>query len=771
MLSLGSPTFVRFEKRFDTNLLAGFIILRREIKPPATAAFKRIKIRMITKSKRRSRFAAAFFVIVLAGMTVPFGAFADGNIFRDPAKFSDWSVVGPNGGDVRSIAIDPRDKNRLYISTLDGQIHTSADGGKSWMLLVSLDEPQLVLDQLFVDSRDSKIIYTSGHRGKLPGGFFKSTDGGLTWKKAKDLKGEAIHAMTQAKDDPNMLFVGTSNGVFVSKDSGDDWEKISSSTMPVNLNSMAIDPRRSTTIYAGTNWRPYKSTDSGKSWRLIKAGMIDDSDVFAVTIDPRNAEHIIASACSGIYESFNGGEKWAKIQGIPSQSRRTRDIVQHPSIPGTVYAATTEGFWLTTNGGKSWALTTQRNLEINSIAVHPEEPNRVFIATNNYGVMVSNDGGRNFAQTNDNFTSRFTYSVTPDVSQADRLYATTHNTASSGGFFFTSSDGGKNWVQAKGLDINRVSPFAVLQDRVDPNRIFLGSNLGIFRSLDRGTSWTLLAPPKPKSVKKAPAKARAKAVATTKAPANLKPGEVKATEPAGPKTVTAFTEKVKVLAFTEDEKNGIFAGTDNGLYRSYDIDKGWEKIPFGEGVNENVFVVYTSPLVPGTIWVGTPTGVIVSKDDGLTWSKVDGLPEGVLVSSITSDPKRPNYLYVGTTQSIYLSRDGGRTWNRTRGTLPLGNFVKILIDPNNTDEIFAASALEADGGVFYSDDAGKKWKRVDSKDMKVPSRRVWTMAFDPNDPKTIFAGSHSSGVYRIHRRQESADVKPVVAKPISADGN
>ena len=721
--------------------------------------------------KETSRLIAFALVLTLCTFVLsPLHAFADGNIFRDPANFTQWEVVGPNGGDVRTVAIDPRDKDRLYISTMDGQIHTSADAGKTWMLLTSLNEPQLVLDQLFVDSRDSKVIYTSGHRGKLAGGFFKSVDGGLTWKESKDLKKEAIHSMTQAKDDPNILFVGTTNGVWVSKNSGDDWEKISSDTMPINVNSMAVDPRRNSTIYAGTWWRPYKSTDSGKSWRLIKSGMIDDSDVFAVTINPRNAEHIIASACSGIYESFNGGEKWAKIQGIPAQSRRTRDIVQHPSVPGTVYAATTEGFWMTTNGGKSWAITTQRSLEINSIAVHPDEPNRVYIATNNYGVMVSTDGGKNFTQTNDNFTSRFTYSVTPDIAQANRLYATTHNTASSGGFFFTSMDGGRTWTQAKGLDINRVSPFAVLQDRVDPNRMFLGTNVGVFRSLDRGMSWTLLTPPKPKPVKK-PVRARGKVAAKAKPVAKPKAEAEKAVEE-GPKIIPAFTEKVKVLAFTEDDKNGIFAGTDTGLYRTYDIEKGWEKLPFGEGLNENVFVVHASPLVPGTIWVGTATsGVIVSTDDGKTWSKVQGLPEGIPISSITSDPKRPNNIYVGTTQSIYLSRDGGRSFTRTRGTLPLGNYVSILIDPNNTDEIFAASALESDGGIFYSDDAGVKWRRVDSKEMKVPSRRVWAMAFDPADPKTIFAGSHSSGVYRIERRQEVAADESKTAKPAAIDGN
>jgi photosystem II stability/assembly factor-like uncharacterized protein len=535
---------------------------------------------------------------------------------------------------------------------------------------------------------------------------------------------------------------------------------------------MAIDPRRNTTIYAGTWWRPYKSTDSGKSWRLIKTGMIDDSDVFAVTIDPRNAEHIIASACSGIYESFNGGERWAKIQGIPSQSRRTRDIVQHPSVPGTVYAATTEGFWMTTNGGKSWSLTTQRNLEINSIAVHPEEPNRIFIGTNNYGVMVSNDGGRNFLPTNDNFTSRFTYSVVPDVAQSNRLYATTHNTSSGGGFFFTSMDGGKSWTQAKGLDINRISSFTVLQDRVDPTRMFLGTNAGIFRSLDRGMSWTLMTPPKPKPVRRTAAARRTRGKVAAKPAAKPKADDQKPGEEAAAKLTPAFTEKVKVLAFTEDDKNGIFAGTDNGLYRTYDVDKGWEKLPFGEGLNENVFVVYSSPLVPGTIWVGTATsGVIVSQDDGKTWTRAEGLPLGIPVSAIVSDPTRPNYLYVGTMQSIYLSRDGGRTWNRTRGTLPLGNYASILIDPNNPDEIFAASALESDGGVFYSSDAGVKWKRVDSKEMKIPSRRVWTMAFDPSDSNTIFAGSHSSGVYRIHRRQDAAAAGEKATKTATLDGN
>ena len=131
------------------------------------------------------------------------------------------------------------------------------------------------------------------------------------------------------------------------------------------------------------------------------------------------------------------------------------------------------------------------------------------------------------------------------------------------------------------------------------------------------------------------------------------------------------------------------------------------------------------------------------------------------VSSIASDPKRPDYLYVGTIQTFYLSRDDGRTWTRRGGNLPLGNYTSILVNPNNTDEILVSSALNTDGGIFMSTDAGNKWKRVDGKEMKLASRRFWTMTFDPRDPNRIFAGTHSSGVYRIERRTDNISAKPV----------
>ena len=54
----------------------------------------------------------------------------------DPAVYSnDWRTTGPPGGDVRGLVVDPGNPDRFYFGTLDGQIYTSADGGRQWQLL------------------------------------------------------------------------------------------------------------------------------------------------------------------------------------------------------------------------------------------------------------------------------------------------------------------------------------------------------------------------------------------------------------------------------------------------------------------------------------------------------------------------------------------------------------------------------------------------------------------------------------------------------------
>ena len=747
----------------------------------------------------------------------------------DPQYAMDWHITGPMGGDVRSLVVDPGDPKRFYFGTLDGQIYTSTDGGQNWSLLHNFNRPKLFMDHIIVDPRDSRVLYVATHRHKEPGGFFKSTDGGRTWRESSELKAEALHSLTQSSKNPDMLVAGTNRGVYHSLNAGETWMKYDTSATPglINVETLAVDPRNTDVIYAGTWYLPYKTTDGGRTWFSIKNGIIDDSDIFAIDIDPRDADHVIASACSGIYETKNAGSSWRKVQGIPSQSRRTRAILQHPSIPGVVFAGTTEGFWRSTNGGESWMLTTSKQLEINAITVHPSNPQTVYIGTNNYGVMVSHDGGKNFAPTNGGFSGRFAYSILPDREKPGRIYATTINTTTGGGFFFVSNDNGQTWQPSMRNMPNILISYSILQDESDGNIIYLGTNHGIYRSTDRGASWAPIGAPKaaPSTGKKPKATRRGSAASSRAAAASARRpddtvkraqealngagydvgvpdgaagtrtvtairafqtdkgipvsgklddatltalglgGGVQTSTPAGklPASSVFLTDVVNALARTWDENGraGILAATNAGLYRTFDPVQGWEKLSYGSGLDERTTCLSTTLQNQSTIYVGTATsGVLVSRDAGRTWRQVPNIPATVPISAIEQDKKRSAYIYVGTKQTLYYSHDGGERWIRRGGNLPYGDYASILINPQNSNEIFVGNAYQNQGGgsttinsggVYRSTDAGLTWMRIDPRDVRLPSQRIWALAFDATNSNRLYVGSHSAGVYVVER--------------------
>jgi photosystem II stability/assembly factor-like uncharacterized protein len=734
-------------------------------------------------------------------------ASSDGKANGKPAPL-DWKITGPTGGDVRSLVVDPKDPDHFYFGTIDGHIYTSSDACKTWSLFYNFNRPRLYVDNIIIDPRDSRIMYVGTHRHKEPGGVYITKDRGVTWREVPELKNESILSMSQMSEKPDVLAAGTVSGVFRSMNGGETWTRINQEGQnPYHVESIVIDPRSADVIYAGTWYLPYKTTDGGKSWKNVKQGMIDDSDVFAIDINVRDPNHIFASACSGIYESKDGANSWRKVQGIPSQARRTRAILQHPTVQGVVLAGTTEGFWRTGDGGDSWMVTTSRELEINAIAVHPSRPDYVYISTNNYGVMISSDGGKTFAPSNEGYSGRFAKAILVDREQPNRIYATTINTTKGGGFFFVSEDGGYTWKPSMRNLPNRIGSYSIFQDEADANILYLATDLGIYRSQDRGASWSAVVPEKASTTNgKKPTGKSSKATTASKGTKKkasgpdpivkqvqealnaagesvgkpdgklgaltqikLKAYQTKKCLPATgvindatlvslgikpstdePIIVPSLTCRVNQLISTFDERDGkpgIMAATDGGLYRAYDISKGWEKLHYPQDIPIRTTCISISLQAPETIWAGINAGLLVSRDGGKTWQKVAGVPDIGPISAIAQDPNNPARVFVGTVHTFYRSFDNGATWERRGGGLRYGNYSSILINPKNENEIYVGDSAESGGGIYRSINGGTTWTRIDQKDAGLPSQRIWALVFDQTNTNRIFVASHSAGIY------------------------
>src|SRR5271155_5125796 len=140
-----------------------------------------------------------------------------------------WQVLGPDGGDARSLAYDAHNPDHILLGTSTGQMFTSNDGGRTWSRLARLGGDEYVLDHISVDPRDSNRIYVSAwsSSGQQVGEIFRSVDGGANWKTLPALHGKSIRAMAMYKGDSRVLVAGALDGVYRTKDGGDAWERLS----------------------------------------------------------------------------------------------------------------------------------------------------------------------------------------------------------------------------------------------------------------------------------------------------------------------------------------------------------------------------------------------------------------------------------------------------------------------------------------------------------------------------------------------------------------
>ena len=604
-----------------------------------------------------------------------------------------WTAMGPDGGDVRSLASDPKNPDRIFLGTSTGALFVSNNGGQDWTRFAHLGSgDDYVLDHIAVNPTNTNIMYVSAWtaQSQQAGDLFRSTDGGRTWQTLPGMHGKSIRAMAMSASNPKILVAGALDGVFRSNDGGDSWERMSPANHAEikNIESIAVDPKDPDVVYAGTWHLAWKTPDGGANWQHINKGMIDDSDVFSIIVDHGNPANVFASACSGIYKSVSAGEQFSKIQGIPFSARRTRVLKQDPTNPAIVYAGTTEGLWKTMDLGKTWKRVSNPEVVVNDVLVDPRDSNRVLLATDRSGVLASSNGAATWTASNHGYTHRYVTAIVPDQKDPNTMYVGVVNDREFGGVFF-SHDGGQRWMQ-KSTGLGGKDVFTLKQ--ASNGALVAGTNHGVYM-MEHNGDWhpinmVVVEKTSTRTVKKGAKKTQVSS-----------------------KTSTRSTLEARVNDLDVSGEPWIAATTD-GLYFSKDHGKVWMGGPV---MGEKEFVSVHSNH--GMIAAAARTKVYTSNDHGTTFVEhgIQQYVTSIRGVTVTPDSK----IFVASREGAFQSSDSGLNWSHVLTGLPDKEITSVSLDANGNRLL--ATSLQT-GVIFQSTDGGRSWQR--GPDSGYPLRRV-----------------------------------------------
>src|SRR5262245_39095050 len=241
------------------------------------------------------------------------------------AAINDWTSLGPEGGSINAISINPRDPNMLYVGTVYASF-MSGNGGRSWV------KTTIPIPTVVFDLQNPDIVYARPPLN-FGGRLFKSTDQGKNWKDIGP-PGTSITDFATSFQDTKTMFIAAIGGVFKSTNAGETWRAVNSGLpREVAVQTLAIHPQNQNTVYIGTRSGVFKTANGGENWNIIKEG----ESRFALAVDPRNGDTIYVAPFNGpVSRSTDGGKTWTT-----SNQRLESSIfmlVIDPQVPRTIYA-------------------------------------------------------------------------------------------------------------------------------------------------------------------------------------------------------------------------------------------------------------------------------------------------------------------------------------------------------------------------------------------------------------------------------------------------
>ncbi len=617
-------------------------------------------------------------------------------------------------------------------------------------------------------AKNTRVVYV----GTGGGGVWKSTNAGTTFEPVFDKYCQSIGWLAIDQKSPETVWVGTGEsnmrnsvsvgcGLYKTTDGGSNWRNLGFDTCE-RISKVIIDPKNSDIVYVavpGALWSDskhrglYKTTDGGKTWKKIlytdtKTGCAD------IAVDPGNSDVLYASM-------------W--------QFRRSPHSFSSGGPGSALYKST--------DGGKSWK-KIQKGIEAGElgrmcIAISPTQTNKVFLVaeSKNTALYASNDGGENWEKTSatQNVTWRpFYFSlIVVDPLDPKRIYRP-------GLEFAFSDDGGESWKSASFEGGWVHSDHHALW--IDPNNnhhLLLGTDGGVYQSLDKGVSWTMF--------KNLPVSQFYHVAYDMQTPYNVYGG----LQDNG----SWFAPTASVGGI--ENKDWTNCGGGDGFWvqpdRSdsnicYSESQGGDVIRYNKRTNESKDIkpyplagepklrfnwntpIATSPTNVNTLYVGAQY-LYRSKNKGQTWEKISpdlttndkkkqeqeksgglsvdnsGAENHCTIYTICESPKDENMIWVGTDDgNVQVTVDGGKNWSKVSGNMPgmpagtwCSSIDASVYDKNTAFVTFEGHAVgDMKTYIYKTTDLGKTWKSIVTTDIKGYAHKIKQ---DPKNENLLFAGT------------------------------
>ncbi|MCH8992655.1 MAG: hypothetical protein IIA44_13040, partial [Acidobacteria bacterium] len=390
--------------------------------------------------------------------------------------------------------------------------------------------------------------------------------------------------------------------------------------------------------------------------------------------------------------------------------------------------------------------------------------------------------------------------LTPSAHAPGRVYATFdgHRNSDFAAYAYVSEDYGQHWESIAGDLPDGWSVNVITEHHLAENLLFIGNEIGVQVSIDRGERWTPLKNNLPvvpvddiaihpretdlivgthgRSVFLLDAKTIVPEKLTAKPTANTDEGasahkyaedfaRAARLRPLGPAYKPGRVAEIAVDP--TDRSTWYLAQGSGGLWKTTNRGNSWKPI-FDEGGSYSLGYVTVDARNPNVVWLGTGEnisnrsvgygdGVYKSNDGGETWTNV-GLRDSEHIGKIIIDPRDSNVVYVaaegplwspGGDRGLYKTVDGGATWKAVLQISKNTGVTDMAMDPRDPNVIYASSFQRRrrvgqligggpESAIYKTTDGGDTWKKLTKGIPSVDKGRI-ALAVSPQKPDVVYA--------------------------------